>query len=127
MVGARLEEVLTYASEIFDSPVWTWASDPLPAAHGQDDDDVAEWFGFDMRKVASFEDRQELLPGVGFFHWCTNLAILNHPILWFILRLKKFYCPRVFVWMFAGGVDGQVHMVNTLSACLGSILPGMIP
>ena len=97
------------------------------AAHGQDDDDVAEWFGFDMRKVASFEDRQELLPGVGFFHWCTNLAILNHPILWFILRLKKFYCPRVFVWMFAGGVDGQVHMVNTLSACLGSILPGMIP
>ena len=80
-----------------------------------------------MRKVGSFEDRQELLPGVGIFHWCTNLAALNHPILWFILRLKQFYCPRVFVWMFVGGVDGQVHMVSTLSACLGSILPGMIP
>eukprot|EP00435_Cladocopium_sp_Y103_P036204 s614_g9.t1 len=61
--GRWFQPVLTYASEIFESPACTWKPDPLPTAWVASPqlDDVAEWFGFDMRKVGSFEDRQELL------------------------------------------------------------------
>lgn len=71
LVGAGLEELLIYASAIFGSPAWTWTLDPANPA-GRGGEELAEWFGFDMRKVASFEDRQELLPGIGMvmhFQW----------------------------------------------------------
>eukprot|EP00435_Cladocopium_sp_Y103_P038392 s614_g10.t1 len=54
LVGARLADVMTYASQIFGSPAWTW-----------DEDELTKWFGFDMTRVAGFEQREEVLPGFG--------------------------------------------------------------
>lgn len=75
LVGAGLEELLIYTSAIFGSPAWTWTLDPADPAGREE---LAEWFGFDMRKVASFEDRQELLPGVGMvmhFQWLYQFLV----------------------------------------------------
>ena len=50
LVGNELVEVMNHASCIFESPGWTWQNQEL-----------IEWFGFDMTKVGSFENKQQLL------------------------------------------------------------------
>lgn len=50
LIGNQLVEVMNYASKIFEAPAWTWKGNEL-----------AHWFGFDMTKVASFEDKIEIL------------------------------------------------------------------
>lgn len=49
-IGNHLVEVMNYASKIFEAPPWTWKENEL-----------THWFGFDMTKVASFEDKIEIL------------------------------------------------------------------
>lgn len=50
LIGNQLVEVMNYASKIFEAPAWTWKENEL-----------THWFGFDMTKVASFEDKIEIL------------------------------------------------------------------
>eukprot|EP00435_Cladocopium_sp_Y103_P064116 s1874_g25.t1 len=56
LVGARLADVMTHASQIFESPAWTW----------DESDELTEWFGFDMTIDGAFEERKDLLqiPGM---------------------------------------------------------------
>ncbi len=41
---------MNYGSKIFEAPAWTWKGNEL-----------THWFGFDMTKVASFDDKSETL------------------------------------------------------------------
>ena len=50
LIGNQLVEVMNYGSKIFEAPAWTWKGNEL-----------THWFGFDMTKVASFEDKIETL------------------------------------------------------------------
>ena len=50
LVGNQLPQVMNHASRIFESPAWAWR-----------DDESIEWFGFDMSKAYSFEDKQQIL------------------------------------------------------------------
>lgn len=48
LIGNQLVEVMNYASKIFEAPAWTWKGNEL-----------THWFGFDMTKVASCDDKIE--------------------------------------------------------------------
>eukprot|EP00435_Cladocopium_sp_Y103_P054131 s614_g17.t1 len=60
LVGAQLADVMTHASQIFESPSWTW----------DEADELTEWFGFDMTIEGAFEERKDLLPGLFLICWC---------------------------------------------------------
>lgn len=62
LVGSQLADVMTHASQIFESPAWTsWTWDRS--------DELTVWFGFDMRIDGAFEERTELLPGLSLIFW----------------------------------------------------------